>query len=287
MKICVFPDNAAIAGKPIMDAFISSIHENVYINDMDGDVAIIWSVLWNGRMAKNEEIWNHFRSQGKPVIVLEVGSLKRGVTWKVRINGLNNDADFCNQDFGDRRVKILDLKLTPWKKYGNHIIICGQHGKSEQWKGMPSMDQWMIDVCNEIRQHTAKKIIMRPHPRFPMKSSPDIYNVEIATPSKIDGSYDDFDFPTLLGEAHATVCHSSGPGVISIMNGVPAYTSTSSLAYDMSRGLDELSLIDSPKYHDRYEWLCKLSYTEWTLDEILRGVAWERVKKRISTPTHR
>jgi hypothetical protein len=34
------------------------------------DVAVIWSVLWQGRMAGNKKVWDDFRSQGKPVVVV-------------------------------------------------------------------------------------------------------------------------------------------------------------------------------------------------------------------------
>ena len=34
------------------------------------------------------------KRQGKPVIVLEVGGIKRGITWKVGLNGINREANF-------------------------------------------------------------------------------------------------------------------------------------------------------------------------------------------------
>jgi hypothetical protein len=54
------------------------------INSYDNtcDVAVIWSVLWQGRMAGNKKVWDDFRSQGKPVVVLEVGGLLRNIPGK-------------------------------------------------------------------------------------------------------------------------------------------------------------------------------------------------------------
>ena len=40
-------------------------------NSMTADAAVIWSVLWAGRMAPNQAVYEHYRSQNKPVIVLE------------------------------------------------------------------------------------------------------------------------------------------------------------------------------------------------------------------------
>jgi hypothetical protein len=57
-------------------------------NSWDSDAAIIWSVLWHGRMAPNELVYAHYRSLGKPVIILDVGALIRGETWKLAVNNI-------------------------------------------------------------------------------------------------------------------------------------------------------------------------------------------------------
>ena len=36
----------------------------------------IWSLLWYGRMVSNKDIWEHFRTQNKNVLVIEVGGIK-------------------------------------------------------------------------------------------------------------------------------------------------------------------------------------------------------------------
>ena len=71
---------------------ITSLGHTVDYNTDDCDIPVIWSVLWNGRMAPNEKIFKTARDQGKDVLVLEVGGLKRGTTWKVGLNGINREA---------------------------------------------------------------------------------------------------------------------------------------------------------------------------------------------------
>ena len=78
MKISVFPTYGSLNSKPVFDAFIKNLqnkNENFQINkwDHDTDVAVIWSVLWQGRMRNNFKIWKEFTSMKKPVVVLEVG----------------------------------------------------------------------------------------------------------------------------------------------------------------------------------------------------------------------
>ena len=75
MKFSLWTDNGALNSKPIFSAFATSLHNNghsVVYNDMDGDVHVIWSVLWYGRMAPNKVIWDEAQRQGKPVIVLSL-----------------------------------------------------------------------------------------------------------------------------------------------------------------------------------------------------------------------
>lgn len=283
MKISVFLDNSSLAGKTIFEYFIQSLkndHINVVYNSTEADVAVIWSVLWHGRMKKNQHIWNYFKAKNKPVIVLEVGCIKRNQTWKIGLNGVNRLASFGNCNSDSSRISKLGINLKPWKTSGNKIIICGQHGNSEQWNGMPLISDWMIDITRELKKYTNKKIILRPHPRFKVNPdySKEFSNVLIMNPKQIPGTTDDFNFNEILDDAFAVVCYNSGPGIQSVMNGVPVFVDKSSLAYPVGIDINELHRIENPLYPDRTQWINDISYTEWTIDEIIRGIPWDRIK---------
>jgi hypothetical protein len=64
------------------------------MGDMDADVAVIWSCLWNGRMAPNKIVYEEYRRQGKPVIILEAGALKRNITWKIAVNNITTEGHY-------------------------------------------------------------------------------------------------------------------------------------------------------------------------------------------------
>ena len=90
MKIEIWPVHGPLNSKIVFEKFIKSLRasgEQVYENQhmQDGDVAVIWSVLWQGRMRKYKEIWDRYRNKNKPVIVIEVGGIKRNETWKIGI----------------------------------------------------------------------------------------------------------------------------------------------------------------------------------------------------------
>src|SRR6056297_3665409 len=135
MKFSLFREYGAQNSKPVFEAFEHSLqeagHETV-TNNMYADVAVIWSVLWNGRMRNNQTVWEHYRQNHRNVIVLEVGGIQRGTTWKVGLNGINRDAYFGETDNDNTRANILGLELKPWRKDGEYILICGQHDKSLQ-----------------------------------------------------------------------------------------------------------------------------------------------------------
>ena len=133
------------------------------------------------------------------------------------------------------------------------------------------MSNWVLDTIKNIQKHTNKSIVFRPHPRCPL---PDIEkefkNVYRQVPTKLIGTYDDFDMK--FDNIHATISYSSNPGIHSIINGVPAFVGPSSLAYDVANDIDFLHDIQEPHMGDRQQWLNDYAHTEWTVEEISQGL---------------
>jgi hypothetical protein len=163
------------------------------------------------------------------------------------------------------------LEVKPWKTKGDYILICGQHDKSLQWSHMPSVSTWVLQTIETIQTHTDRPIIFRPHPRCPLPHiEHEFRNVKRQDPQHIKGSYDDFDMG--FDNVWATVSYSSNPGIHSILEGIPAFVSTHSLAYDVSNDIDFLHDIENPLRPDRQQWLNDYAHTEWTLEEISQGI---------------
>jgi hypothetical protein len=270
MKFSLWTHNGALNSRPVFDAFDHSLvdagHDVLY-NDINADVNVIWSVLWNGRMARNEAVWN----QTKPVIVLEVGGIKRGTTWKVGLNGINRDAFFGDIGNSSDRSKLLNLEVKPWRTDGECILIAGQHDKSLQWQTMPRMSNWFLNTYDEIRKHTDRPIIFRPHPRCRLEHiERGLKNVYRQEPQHVTNTYDDFDMG--FDNVWATISYSSNPGIHSIIEGVPAFVSTHSLAYPAGNDIDFLHNIEQPLMPDRTQWLNDYAHTEYTIEEIAAGL---------------
>mgnify|MGYP003630515289 FL=1 len=270
MKFNLWTNYGALNSRPVFDAFANSLLVNghtVVYNDNSADVDVIWSVLWHGRMARNKTIWEN----KKPTIVLEVGGINRGTTWKVGLNGINRDAYFSEQNNDRSRADSLGLVCKPWRSNGDFILICGQHDKSLQWQDMPSISNWFLETYDEIRKHTERPIVFRPHPRCRLEHiERGLKHVYRQEPVKIGGSYDDFDMG--FDDVHCTISYSSNPGIHSILSGVPAFVSTHSLAYPVANDIDFMHDVEQPMMPDRQQWLNDYAHTEYTIEEISQGI---------------
>jgi hypothetical protein len=231
-------------------------------------------------MRKYKDVWDRYRKLNKPVIVIEVGGIKRNETWKIGINGVNREADFANQNVDAERWKKFNIQLKPWKQTGEDIILCGQHTSSHQWRNNLPMSKWFDQQIIKIRKHTDKPIIIRPHPRNHVEIDTGKYkNVKIVGPRRDKNTYDDTDLTERLKSAWALVSYSSNPAITAAVHGIPVYVSEASLSYDI--GNITFDNINNPKMPDRQGWANKLAFTEWWPDEIEKGLPWKRIKKRL------
>jgi hypothetical protein len=267
MRFKLYREHGALNSPPVFDAVEQGLRRQGHtIIDDNEEVAVIWSVLWSGRMRSNKLIYDRCRQQNIPVMIIEVGNLKRGETWRLSLDHINNLGKFSNQDNLDySRPQKLAVKLqpTPEIRRGEILIAC-QHQESLQWQGMPAMKDWVANTISKIQQYTHRRVVVRYHPRssFPFKQS----GVTVERPSRIPNTYDDFD---IFYNYHCVINHNSGPSVQAAIYGVPVLCDQSSLAADVSINWSEL---DNPYVPDRTEWFVKLCHTEWTVEEIHQGI---------------
>jgi hypothetical protein len=143
------------------------------------------------------------------------------------------------------------------------------------------MDTYYKETILAVRKVTDKPIVVRSHPRFRegLHWSCDMnwYKNQSVTwniPKHIQQTYDSFDLEHMLKHTYFTVSHSSNAGLNSIINGVPAVVSESSLAYEVGSKIDKW--LSKP---DRNNWLRRISYVEWFADEI--DVQWRRIRAKL------
>lgn len=274
MKLSIFPQYGALNSRPIFDAFATGARKyghEVVENDQTADMFVIWSVLWSGRMKNNQNLWNLAKKTGKKIIVLEVGGLHRGQTWRVGLNHINNLGTFYHSEIFDRsRPQKLGIFLKSRQTTGKNILICGQHHMSEQWSRRPPPETWLRQTVNTIKKYSDRPIVFRPHPRDTVwVKNIGKLDINVSMPNKVLGTYDDFNHATDFKDAWCVVNPCSNTGIQAAIAGIPIFTDSDSLAYEVSnKNFDKL---DNPDLPDRAEWLVKLSHTEWTIQELLEG----------------
>jgi hypothetical protein len=267
MRFRLYREHGALNSKPVFDAFEQGLkslgHE---VSTTDG-IPVIWSVLWAGRMMPNKLIYEN----NKPVVIIEVGNLRRGQTWRISLNHINSLGEFANNsDLDPTRSEKLGVKLHPMKENRRlEILIATQHKQSLQWQDQPPIEQWVNETVAKIRKYSDRKIVVRHHPRSPILAK--LSGVAIESPTQILGTYDDFN---INYNYHCVVNHNSGPAVQAAIHGTPIICDSSSLAGEISGKFED---IETAKLPDREDWFLKLCHTEWTVNEISQGIPMKRL----------
>lgn len=272
-SVAYFPSQCALNSGPVINAVLDSLQAagiQTQENSMTADAAVIWSVLWSGRMAGNQAVYEHYRRQNKPVIVVEIGALYRGNTWKIAVNNITAEGYYGHLDNLDPdRPAKLKISLAVQSKTRPEIVIALQHARSLQVQNV-NLVQWTEQTIKSLRQHTDRPIVVRQHPRSRL-SLPVIAGVTVETPQKIINTYDSYN---MHYNCHAVVNYNSGPGLQAAIAGVRPIVDATSLASPVGINLAD---IEQPYDIDRYQWLTQICHTEYTTDEITQGIWLNRI----------
>lgn len=256
--VAYFPLQCALNSGPVMSAVINSLQHagfRLEPNSYDADVAVIWSVLWAGRMLGNRAVYQHYRNANRPVVCIEIGALNRGQTWKIALNHVNAQGYYGHQHNLDwDRPAKLGIKLQTNKLNHGRVLVAGQHRQSLQLEGV-DQEAWYLKQIENIN----KQIVVRPHPRCPLDRSRFPKDVVWEQPRKLANTYDSFD---MHWNFDSVINYNSGPGIQSVIAGVPVIVDQSSLAYNVV---------------DREQWLVEICHTEYTVEEIERGTWVKRI----------
>jgi len=280
--VAYFPLQCAQNSTPVIAAMLNSLRNagiTAIENSWDADAVIVWSVLWSGRMAANQAVWSHYRSLGRPVIVIDIGALYRGETWKIALNSITANGYYGHTENLDwDRPRKLGISLALNFTRNPRIIVAAQHARSLQTVGLSSMEGWVVQQVERLRTVTDRPIVVRPHPRSALDWAGLVHlppDVVIEQPQKIVNTYDSYN---LAFDCHAMVNHNSGPGIQAALAGTRPIVDTSSLAHPVSIQIEN---IDQPYTVDRDQWLTEICHTEYTVQEIQQGLWLQRLSSHL------
>ena len=268
-----FSNSCALNSSGIIEAFLTGArqHFKTQENNLNADIAVLWSTLWHGRMKANKTIYNHFRNQGKPVIIIEVGALKRNITWKIAVNHLTAEGNHGHKENLDwDRPKQLGIQLSQQQYNNGKILIAAQHHRSHQLYKLHSQEHWIQQQIDQLRLYTDRQIVVRDHPRSPLDRSK-IIGCQFDTANKVADTYDSFDFSY---KWHCILNYNSGPGIQSALQGAAVIVDQTSLAYPVS---NSISLIEHVSNLATAQWLTEICHTEYTQEEIVQSRWYNRI----------
>jgi hypothetical protein len=275
MRVAYFPNSCALNSVPVVQAMLDSLRRaghTIEQDSLDADAAIIWSVLWSGRMAPNKQVYEHYRTQNKPVIIVDVGALRRGTTWKIAVNHINRLGHYGHTENLDMdRPCKLGIELGTNSGKNPSILIAAQHRHSLQLANQHH-EEWIMDQIHEIRKVSDRPIVIRPHPRSLLHVGTLTDTITIERPQKLADTYDNFN---MHFDYHAVVNYCSGPGIQAAIAGTRPIVGTYSLALPVSVSIADL---DQPYNTDRDQWVVEICHTEYTVEEIKEGLWIQRLK---------
>jgi len=282
MRIAYFPSQCAQNSVLVMQAMLDSLRRaghTIEQNSYDCDAAIIWSVLWAGRMTANQAVWSHYRSLSRPVVIIDIGALYRGETWKIAVNSITANGYYGHTENLDwDRPRKLGISIALNFSTNPRIIIAAQHARSQQVVGLTSIEGWVVDQVEQLRKVTDRPIVVRPHPRSALNWAGLVHlpkDVVIETPVKVINTYDSYN---LAFDCHAMVNYNSGPGIQAALAGTRPIVDASSLAHPVSITMNN---IEQPYTVDRDQWLVEICHTEYTVNEIKEGMWLKRIESAL------
>ena len=278
-NVAYYPLQCANNSRPVMGAILDCLQARgiqTQENSMSSDAAIIWSVLWAGKMTGNQAVYEHYRAQGKPVIIIEIGALYRGNTWKIAVNNITADGYYGHLDNLDwDRPKKLKISLATQFNHKPNIVVALQHDRSLQVTGLNITD-WLHSTLNILKKITDRPITIRPHPRCRQVLNNLPTGVTVEVPNKLPNTYDSYD---MHYDCHALVNYNSGPGIQAAIAGVRPIVELTSLAYPVGVGF---AGVEQPYTKDRDLWLTQICHTEYTVDELQRGTWLKRIESALT-----
>lgn len=267
-------------------------------NKVDGyDCAVIFGSYKKKRGRPQHQGKGKIIESGIPYIQLETQLIGRPIDtaihneFRVGVNGfLWDDAKWGFEHIEDDRSKKVFERNgydpdVPWKQDGEYILLCMQKVGDASLRDA-DVFEWTENTVNDIRKHTDRKIIIRPHPLYRKSSlhntlKEKVLNVSNTHWQETDLLKDGFvSIQEQLQKAWCTVTYTSGSGIDAVINGIPNIAcDTGSMVYDVSS--KDIAEVENPYRGEKKEWTNRIAHCQWSIDEFESGECWKHVSKSI------
>lgn len=211
----------------------------------------------------NEELLKTRMDNNLPFLFMDSGYtnfLESGKVWHRLCNNHIHTNQFSGK-FNSKRMDIFKCLPKPWREEGNDIIIV--EPSAIQCKLFDiDVEHWRYWIQSRIEQYLnqPKRIVFR---------------------EKVDKKIRQSFYQHLLNEnVYCVINYNSNAAVEAIWAGVPVITLGKHITNMVSA--DSIEKINQLARPDLEVWLKRLSYSQYTLDEIERGVAKEILERHFN-----
>lgn len=214
---------------------------------------------------KNVAFWGwrpHDKFKNYNKIVFEMGYIgDRYKFTSIATNGLNGFGEFhsiCDDKEGVRFNHYFSDLYKPWDSSGENILLIGQTPNDMSLRGKDLMP-WYIFKTQQLRKKFPNAVIeFRKHPNLTKKGIKQV----------VPGTKESFGtLEEAMQRSFLVVCFNSNTAVDALMFGKPVYVEDQgSMCYSIANNHVDKICLNEPQ--NRKEFLNRLSYCQWTLDEI-------------------
>ena len=174
-------------------------------------------------------------------------------------------------DVPDDRWKDL-VKFNPalayrgWRRTGSKILVVLPTEKPFQYYG-ETRQAWIDKVTKQLKKHTDRPVVFRQKASRGERTNATIYDA-------------------LDDDIYALVTYQSVAAIEAIQVGIPAFALAPTAADPV--GNKDIDNIENPNMPDEdiiYKWLSSIAYSQFSLDEIITGHAWNLVLENADRAT--
>lgn len=198
-----------------------------------------------------------------------------------------NTGIYCDTKIDPTRwTKIsrdLNISLKDYRTQGNHILICLQ--RNGGWSmGNIDVMTWLGSTISQIRRHSTRPIVIRPHPGDKQAAT---YMKRFVPTADITVSKPGTSLLDDLKNCWAAVNRNSSPVVGAAIEGVPVFVTDPARSQCTEIANTDFSLIERPAMPDRLAWVQRLSMFHWKFDELASGECWMHMRDYLANCSQR
>ena len=239
-----------------LEAFV--LGTDGHLSDWDHEKTTNTPLVIRGVSTTSQTAIKHCWDTNRPFYAIDTGYFgnQKNKLWH-RITKNNLQLLGPITDRPDDRLKRIGYSYRKFTS-GRKILICPPSEKIMNLFGQPTPSEWVEQVIKELKQYTDRPIEIRLKPK----------REERTTTNTIEHA--------LSKDVHCLITYNSIAAVEALMFGKPAITLGPNAAQAIcNTSLKEVESLKTPSKDEMRQFMCYLSYGQFTRTEMQNGVAWK------------